>query len=713
MKKKIFLLVLVSLLVLSTAMLVVVNLRVNYLGKMVSRINKEQNATISNLSSDYIEGAIIELTARSSALQAYLLNNSFEEVSRKVMVLADLVEDCFEDNREIEYMGSPYPDNAPEGVPAMRMFHAPGLNLEDKKIRSIAVRMQKLSETLVSFFCNGGLDSCIVAFPEGIAFMSDAKSDSKTDENGNPIDLDPRTREWYRGAVDADGIYYSNVMKDLFTGEPGITCSIPVTVNGRLVAVVCADIFLGTLDKWISSSLEASGFLFIVNHDGSVIFAPENQNLIPSYYVMQGVDLRDSSDEELSDYVTRAMKGDFSPYLIDDFTGEQYILIGSSMKSVGWLIVSAIDREEALSLISRMESTFEDVSEKASLEFYRHIRDTLQIIILILVGVFVVSLGQAVFLGNRITKPLNTLYKYIHTLDNGEFVFKMDEIYRTHDEIEVLARAFEELSEKNQQYIREVTRITAEKERIGAELNVATQIQADMLPSIFPPYPNKTEFDIFATMHPAKEVGGDFYDFFLVDDNHLALVIADVSGKGVPAALFMVIAKTLIKNRAQMGGTPSEILFDVNNQLSEGNKIDFFVTVWLAIIDVRTGEGLASNAGHEHPCLQKKGGKFELIKYPHSPAVAVMENLKFPDHKFKLDPGDRVFVYTDGVVEANNSKNELFGEDRMLNALNKDPDASIKTLLNNVNDGINSFVDGVEQFDDITMLCFEYKGSKS
>ena len=713
MKKKIFLLVLFSLLFLSVAMLLVVNMRVNYLGEMVARINNEQNTAISGLSSDYVEQAITDLTSRTSALEAYLLNSTFEEVARKVTVLADLVEECFEDTSEVSYSGSPYPYYAPEGVPAVRLFHTPGLNLEDKKLKSIAAKMQTLSNTLVSFFCDGGLDSCIVAFPEGMAFITDARADSKSDENGNPLSFDPRTREWYYGAIENDGIYYSNVMMDLFTKEPGITCSIPVTVNGRVVAVVCADIFLGTLDKWISSSLEASGFVFIVNHDGKVIFAPENQNLVSNYFVMQGVDIRDSADEKLADYVTRVMKGDYSPYLIEDYTGKQYILIGSSMTSVGWIIVSAVDRAEALSLIPKMESTYNDIATKASVEFYEHIKTTLRLIILVLLAVFIVSLGQASFLGNKIANPLNNLTKYIHKLSSGEFVFKMDGIYETHDEIEVLARAFEDLSIKNQQYIKEVTQVTAEKERIGAELNVATQIQGDMLPSIFPPYPHKTEFDIFATMHPAKEVGGDFYDFFLVDDDHLALVIADVSGKGVPAALFMVIAKTLIKNRSQMGGTPSEILYDVNNQLSEGNKTDFFVTVWLAIVDVRTGEGLVCNAGHEHPCLKKKGGKFELIKYRHSPAVAVMPNMKFPDHKIKLDAGDKVFVYTDGVVESTNAHEQLFGENGLIEALNSDPEAPIKVLLSNVNKSIDSFVDGAQQFDDITMLCFEYKGSKS
>ena len=713
MKRKIFLLVLVSLLILSLTMLIVVNARVNTLAKMIVTENEDQTNAIKTLSSDYVEQAVTDLTTKTSALEAYLMNSSFEQVAKKVTVIADIVEECFEDDNEIEFVGSPYPAFAADGVPAMRMFHAEGLNLEDAKLMKIAARMKTLEDTLVSFYCDGGLDSVLVAFPEGLAFITDARANSKLDENGEQINVNPVSREWFSGAVEADGIYYSNVMMDLFTKEPGITCSIPITIKGRVVAVVCADIFLGTLEKWISSSLGAEGFVFIVNNDGHVIFAPEGQNLVSNYFVMQNVDLRDSSDEMLSDYISRAMKGNYAPYLIKDYTGKEYILIGSSMSSVGWLVISAVDRDKALSLITQMDSTFEAVSEKTSVEFYQHIRATLQILLLVLIAVFAVALGQALFLGNRITRPLNRLTKYIRNIAGKDFIFKMDESYRTRDEIEVLAKAFEDLSEKNQQYIKKVTQVTAEKERIGAELNVATQIQGDMLPSIFPPYPHKTEFDIYATMHPAKEVGGDFYDFFLVDDDHLALVIADVSGKGVPAALFMVIAKTLIKNRAQMGGTPSEILFDVNNQLAEGNKTEFFVTVWLAIIDVRNGEGLASNAGHEHPALKKKGGKYELIKYRHSPAVAIMQNMKFPDHPFKLDPGDRVFVYTDGVVEATDSKNELFGEKRLLEALNADPDASIKGLLSNVSTGINRFVDGTQQFDDITMLCMEYKGSKS
>ena len=252
-----------------------------------------------------------------------------------------------------------------------------------------------------------------------------------------------------------------------------------------------------------------------------------------------------------------------------------------------------------------------------------------------------------------------------------------------------------------------------EKERIGAELNVATQIQADMLPSIFPPFPERMEFDLYASMHPAKEVGGDFYDFFLIDDDHIALVMADVSGKGVPAALFMVIAKTLIKNHAQLGEySPSKVLSQANEQLCEGNEAELFVTVWLAIIEISTGKGLAANAGHEHPALRHKDGQFELVKYRHSPAVATMEGMRFREHEFQLLPGDSLFVYTDGVPEATNADDELFGEARLLQALNLDPGALPKSMLQNVKDAVDTFVGDAPQFDDLTMLGFIYYGTE-
>ena len=313
---------------------------------------------------------------------------------------------------------------------------------------------------------------------------------------------------------------------------------------------------------------------------------------------------------------------------------------------------------------------------------------------------------------NALIKPIKLIsHEAAYFVENENEVSQELKKVRNRDEIQVLAESVLAMEIGINEYIANLTKITAEKERIGAELNVATQIQADMLPRIFPAFPERTEFDLYASMSPAKEVGGDFYDFFLIDDDHIGLVMADVSGKGVPAALFMVIAKTLIKNRAQMGGSPAEVLAYANDQLGEGNEAELFVTVWFAIIQISTGKGFAANAGHEHPAIRRKDGRFELVKYRHSPAVATIPGIKFKEHEFRLNPGDSLYVYTDGVTEATRADDVLFGVDRMLEALNKNPDADPKTMLDNVRSDIDLFVGEAPQFDDITMLGFKYLGS--
>ncbi len=335
-------------------------------------------------------------------------------------------------------------------------------------------------------------------------------------------------------------------------------------------------------------------------------------------------------------------------------------------------------------------------------------------IILGILTIFIAFILSVIFIRairRRVVGPINELSKaaldYINTEEDRGHTFS-DLNINTGDEIENLSDAMKRMEQDINDYIESVTSLTAEKERIGAELNVATQIQADMLPRIFPPFPDIKQFDLYASMNPAKEVGGDFYDFFMIGEDHLGLVVADVSGKGVPAALFMVIAKTLIKNRALMGGTPSEILSYANEQLCEGNEAELFVTVWLAIIDINTGKGIAANAGHEHPAVRRAGGEFELVIYRHSPAVATLEGLKFKEHEFELHHGDTLMCYTDGVTEATNKNNELFGNDRLLAALNKNPDADVEEIIRNVEEDIDAFVGEAPQFDDITMLCVKF-----
>ncbi|MEM1483421.1 SpoIIE family protein phosphatase [Oscillospiraceae bacterium PP1C4] len=283
---------------------------------------------------------------------------------------------------------------------------------------------------------------------------------------------------------------------------------------------------------------------------------------------------------------------------------------------------------------------------------------------------------------------------------------------KTGDEIEDLAKAFTYMTVELKEYIKNLSQITAEKERIGAELNVATQIQADMLPSIFPAFPERSEFDIYATMQPAKEVGGDFYDFFLIDNDHLVVVMADVSGKGVPAALFMVIAKTLLKNHAQAGLSPSETFTTTNGQLCENNEAGLFVTAWMGVLEISTGKFTYVNAGHNPPLVKRCDGEFEYLKCRPGFVLAGMEGVKYRQNEMKLYAGDTLYLYTDGVTEATDTMNELYGEARLQKVLNQNASVPLSELLPLVRADIDLFVKGAPQFDDITMLGLKISGGK-
>lgn len=280
---------------------------------------------------------------------------------------------------------------------------------------------------------------------------------------------------------------------------------------------------------------------------------------------------------------------------------------------------------------------------------------------------------------------------------------------QTGDELQELAQSVLTMEHAIIQYIAHVQRVTAEKERIGAELNVATQIQADMLPRIFPAFPERKEFDIYASMNPAKEVGGDFYDFFMVDDRHLAVVMADVSGKGVPAALFMVIGKTLIKDHTQLGISLGDVFSNVNNLLCDANSEGMFITAFEGILDLVTGEFTYVNAGHEIPYICRKGESFEAYKVRAGFVLAGMEDMRYKEGSVKLAEGDRIYLYTDGVPEATNADNEMYGSERLLNILNKHKDKTPENLLMEIKADVDRFVEEAPQFDDITMLCLEYK----
>ena len=332
------------------------------------------------------------------------------------------------------------------------------------------------------------------------------------------------------------------------------------------------------------------------------------------------------------------------------------------------------------------------------------------VIVTIMLVVLAAILLCFFFVKRKIVNPINQIRdasrSMVENLENEE---SMEVSVKTGNEIEELFDSFKEMYGDVKDYIKQISAITAEKERIGAELDVAAHIQASMLPCIFPAFPEREEIDIYATMDPAKEVGGDFYDFFMVDDRHLAIVMADVSGKGVPAALFMVIGKTLIKDHTTPGRDLGKVFTAVNDLLCEANSEGLFITAFEGVLDLVTGEFNFVNAGHEMPFVCKAEGAFEPYKIRPGFVLAGMEGMRYRAGSMMLEPGDKIYQYTDGVTEATNIHNELYGMERLEVILNKVKCGTPHEILPAVKADVDEFVGEAPQFDDITMLCLEYK----
>lgn len=325
------------------------------------------------------------------------------------------------------------------------------------------------------------------------------------------------------------------------------------------------------------------------------------------------------------------------------------------------------------------------------------------------------------YMERRITVPIEDLAslanEYVQVeeekLNSERFVKACSNYVNDSTEVGYLAKSYVRMITDLDAYMDHLKQVTAEKERIGAELDVAAHIQSSMLPCIFPAFPERKEFDIYAVMNPAREVGGDFYDFFMVDDTHLAIVMADVSGKGVPAALFMVIGKTLLKDHTQSGKPLNDVFNDVNNLLCTSNSEGLFITAFEGLLDLETGEFQYVNAGHEIPYVYRKEEGFKPYKVRPGFVLAGMEDMRYKAGTTKLCEGDRVFLYTDGVTEATNAANELYGSGRMEQILNQNTGNTPKLLLKAIKENVDRFVGEAPQFDDITMLCLEYKGKNS
>ncbi len=312
------------------------------------------------------------------------------------------------------------------------------------------------------------------------------------------------------------------------------------------------------------------------------------------------------------------------------------------------------------------------------------------------------------YLRRSVIKPIRIMTEEAESfIQNETLISEKLQLIKTGDEIEQMARAVHQLEVDINDYINDLTLVTAERERISAELDVATQIQTGMLPCTFPAFPDHSEFDIHATMLPAREVGGDFYDFFMLDDRWLVFLIADVSGKGIPAALFMVITKTLLVNQALEGNAAADIFTTVNTQLCENNDADMFVTAWMGIYDTMSGKLSFVNAGHNPPLIKRRDGQYEYLECRPGFVLGGMEGITWQAEELMLDQGAELFLYTDGITEAINEDLQLYGEDRLQEVLNRANECRPADTVEEVIADVKAYVGEAPQFDDITMVALK------
>ena len=513
-----------------------------------------------------------------------------------------------------------------------------------------------------------------------------------------PEYFDYEQSAWYKAARDAGDVIFTVPYMDTFGRGLMLTCAAPIhDADGRFAGVVCMDMMVEDLvEKVLDIDFGEGSYGFLVDGTGNIIVSPQME------YDGTFENVRDP-DCLAKEAAESIMSGEAG---VMPTSGGLYYAY-APIDSANWTLAVHMPADMITAPAEGIRTDITERTESTAGTIDGNIARTG----LISLAVFVVIIGAVVALSGgfsrKLTEPLLELRSDVEHISGGDLTHQA--AVRRNDEIGDLAAAFNGMAGSLDKYIKDLTAVTAEKERIGAELDIATHIQASMLPCIFPAFPNRREFDVYASMTPAKEVGGDFYDFFMVDDTHLAVVVADVSGKGVPAALFMVIGKTLIKDHTTPNRDLGEVFMEVNRLLCEGNAEEMFITAFEGVLDLETGRFDFVNAGHETPFICRKGEGYAPYKIRAGFVLAGMEGTRYRMGSLQLEPGDKLFQYTDGVTEATNSRSELYGMERLEAVLNRNAAAAPDELLPKVKADIDAFVGGAPQFDDITMLCLEFK----
>lgn len=583
------------------------------------------------------------------------------------------------------------------------------------------LKLGNIQDMLVQYNANNDMvSSTYVATESGWMIQADyiAYSKYNTTEAGadreQPDYYEAAERQWYMRAKESESgqIIYTDVIKDIHEGGDCIVCASPIYHDGEIVAVAGVGSYLDTVNNAVLNvDIGETGYAFLVNEKGQVMVSGSARGETAAY-AEQAVDLRESGNRALAAAVTDMVEGKsgFTELSLD---GKEVYLAYAPLDNLGWSFVTVIDVEEVVAPAKASQqlilSQTGDMAVRQDTAIHR-------VIVFFIAVLAVIILSGCIFgtlFARKLTEPIRTLTEEVAKLDGGNLDYRIR--LRTGDEIEDLGHAFNGMTEQLQNYMENLASITAEKERIRTEIQVASHLQADMLPEAEGAFDDRDEFDLAASMTPAKGVGGDFYDFFLLDENRLALVMADVSGKGVPAALFMVVSRTLIRSRLMTvkneGDELAYMAEEINRSLCDNNKNGMFVTAWIGVLDITTGEVAYINAGHCRPLLRRKNGSCEYDDMLGGLVFAGMEDATYRQGSLRLRQGDTLLLYTDGVTEATSKQQQLYGEERLLRTIADTGSVTPEELLQELWKDVDEFQKDAAQFDDITMLAVTYHGN--
>ncbi len=675
----------------------------------LSDSNRDLNNTIGDKSMAYLieqsQNRMLELAKE----KAQIADQIFLEFQRGVSSAASVAEQIYDNPEEYSPRPVPLPDPEKDGELTIQVLYSAHTDPADPAIEAELALLGNVQDTLIAV--NASQDrvaSLYVATESGFMVQADYIPSKKYDDAGNLMPLEAKERPWYRGAKATGAPFFTSVTRDVHTPRLAIMCGVPIFSGGSVMGVAGAGMYLDDMEDLVRSvDLGETGNACILNSRGQVLYSTYDEGTLAA--VADAEDVRLSDNKALARMSISAVGGRTGVTTLS-LDGVPCYAAYAPMKTVGWTMLVFVSQEAVEAPTKSLLDNINLIMSNAFQDETSYIRSANYLLLVLFGAAVIVALAVSVALSNQIVKPIRRLTEEVTSMhgDNLDFHWDLD----TGDETQMLAASFESMTERMKDYISENETITAERERISTELSLANKIQASMLPSIFPPFPNRSEFDIYAVMEPAREVGGDFYDFFLIDDSHLCLVISDVSGKGVPAALVMMISKIILQNCAMLGGSPAEILSRTNDAICSHNDEEMFVTAWVGILDLNTGMLTAANAGHEYPIIKKPDGPFELLKDKHGFVMGGFGGVVYKEYELPFPPGSKLFVYTDGVPEAmgGDGGNEMFGLARTIDALNTDPDVPPKQLLQQVRAALGDFVQDSEQFDDLTMLCVEYRG---